>query len=124
MASPLTRYCPSCYATNPWVESECASCGAALETEESFDERLIWSLRHPDTGTAVLAAEVLARRRAALAIPALIELSRSADPFRAAAARALQAFEPDRRAHAALDSLRDNGSVLVRSAVSHTERRA
>lgn len=121
MAEPV-RLCPACYRPNPWAASRCTGCGAALETDEPYDERLIWALDHPDSGIAVLAAQLLAERHARQAIDRLIELVDSADPYRAAAAaRALTAFTDDERAVAAVEACRTHRSALVRRAVSRAE---
>lgn len=118
MAGPV-RYCPACYTVNPFEAGYCERCGAALETEESFDERLAWALRHPDTETAILAAELLGARRARSAIPALLEVAASSDPYRAAAAvRALGAFTAVPGVWARLRRLADAPSVIVRRAVA------
>ncbi len=113
----LTRLCPACYEPNRASEEYCRRCGARLESEETFDERLIWALRHPDTSVAVLAAELLAARRARQAIPALLDLSQRPDPYRAAAATAaLGAFRDDPTVAAALGRLAEAPSFLVRGA--------
>lgn len=97
----------------------CLRCGAALETEEDFDERLVWALRHPDTEVAMLAAELLGARGSRLAIPALLDQTRSPDPYRAAtAAQALGAFVDDERVRARLQELASAPSVIVRRAVT------
>lgn len=111
----LVRYCPACYTANPWSAQRCSACGADLDPDESYDARLIWALGHPDTATAVLAAQVLARRGTAAAVPALIDLVGSSDPYRAeAAAAALTRFPDDPRAAAAVAALAGHPSALVR----------
>lgn len=117
MAAP-TRYCAACYARNDWEAERCEACGAKLATGDTYDERLAWALDHPDTATAMLAAELLAERHAQSAIERLIRTTDSPDPYRAAAAaRALAAFDDD-RARAAVRALREHPSALVRQAVS------
>lgn len=116
MAGPV-RYCPACYAVNAAGATHCERCGATLLTEESFDERLVWALRHPDTETAILAAQVLGARRSRSAVPALLEATESDDPYRAAAAaRALRFFTDDDRAVTRLRRLVRSPSVVVRRA--------
>jgi HEAT repeat protein len=112
-----TRFCPSCYAPNAWSDERCARCGAALVTDETYDERLIWALGHPDTAAAMLAAKLLAARRSTRAVPVLIALLDSPDPFRAAAAaEALAAFRDDARVKPVLERLQHHPSALVRRA--------
>jgi HEAT repeat protein len=116
MAAP-TRYCPVCYARNDWAAERCTACAAGLGRNEPYDERLAWALDHPDTATAMLAAELLGRRNTRAAIDRLIEATRSADPYRAAAAaRALRAMDDD-RAREFVRTLRHHPSALVRRAV-------
>ena len=120
MAGPV-RYCPACYAANGWDDERCHHCGTSLASTDSFDERLAWALDHPDTATAMLAADVLARRGTRSAIDRLIEATTSSDPYRAAAAaRALASLEDD-RARAAAQALRSHRSALVRRAVTTAE---
>lgn len=117
MSAP-TRYCPACFARNEWDDERCAACGADLATGDSYDQRLVWALDHPDTATAMLAAELLGRRGTKAAIDQLIEATGSPDPYRAAAAaQALTSFD-DVRAQAAVRTLRDHPSALVRRAVA------
>ena len=117
MTAP-TRYCPECFTRNDWCEGRCGECGARLTSDDLYDERLAWALDHPDTATAMLAAELLARRNVHEAIDRLMRATASPDPYRAAAAaRALAAFEDD-RARAFVKQLHDHPSVLVRRAVA------
>lgn len=116
MTAP-TRYCPACFSRNEWNAERCASCGAGLASDDSYDERLVWALDHPDTATAMLAAEVLAKRNVTAAVDHLMRVTESPDPYRAAAAaRALAALSDDRAA-ACVASLRHHPSALVRRAV-------
>jgi HEAT repeat protein len=114
-----SRFCPACYSPNDWSDDRCLSCGTSLATDESYDDKLIWALGHPDTERAILAAEALAGRASTRAIDRLIELLDSTDPYRAAAAaRALLAFASDQRAASALEFCQRHPSVLVRRAVA------
>ena len=63
MSEP-TRICPSCYGFNRWSADRCQACGATLENDDDLDSRLIWALGHPDTATAMRAADALAVARA------------------------------------------------------------
>jgi HEAT repeat protein len=122
MSEP-TRVCPACYAFNAWSADRCRVCGAALENDDDLDRRLIWALGHPDTATAMRAADALAVRQTKEAIGPLVELvGRVDDPYRsAAAARALVAFAGDADADAALARMRSHPSVVVRSAIRHDD---
>ncbi len=114
------RFCPACYEINAWEAAACSRCGAPLETPRDYDARLVWALDHPDGGTAVRAASVLAARGKSLAIEPLGRMSqRTDDPYRAAAAvRALRAFSHDPVAAALLDAARSHPSVIVRRAAA------
>lgn len=117
--SEPTRVCPACYGFNAWSADRCQECGAALQTNDDLDARLIWALAHPDTATAMRAADALAARHTEEAIGALVALvDRVDDPYRsAAAARALGVFAGDPDADAALARVPSHPSVVVRSAI-------
>jgi len=123
MSEP-TRVCPACYGFNRWSAERCQSCGAALENDDDLDSRLIWALGHPDTATAMRAADALAARQTKEAIGPLAGLvDRVDDPYRsAAAARALVAFAGDADADAALARVPSHPSVVVRSALKHSKK--
>jgi HEAT repeat protein len=111
------RYCPACYSTNGWDDECCDRCGTSLASADTFDERLAWALDHPDTATAMLAADLLALRNTRSAIDRLIEVTESSDPYRAAAAAGALAALDDDRARTAVNALRAHPSALVRRAV-------
>jgi HEAT repeat protein len=123
MSGP-TRFCPACYAMNSWSATSCETCGASLAVDDgqAFNDRLTWALRHPDTETAMRAAEVLAARHAVEAIAALAGLVDQADdPYRsAAAAAALVAFAGDPVADAAIQRAAAHPSVIVRIALERS----
>jgi hypothetical protein len=123
MSEP-TRVCPACYGFNVWSADRCEVCGARLENDDDLDHRLIWALGHPDTATAMRAADVLAARQTKEAIGPLAALAdRVDDPYRsAAAARALLAFAGDPDADAALARVPSHPSVVVRSAIKHSTK--
>ncbi len=120
MSEP-TRVCPACYGFNAWSADRCRVCGAVLENDDDLDGRLIWALGHPDTATAMRAADALAARQTKEAIGPLAKLvDRVDDPYRsAAAARALVAFAGDSGADAALERAAGHPSVVVRSAIGN-----
>jgi HEAT repeat protein len=116
-----TRFCPACYLRNPWSAAVCESCGSPLQIGDDFDERLVWALRHPDTATAIRAAEALASRGTKHAIPALVEALASPEVYRAAAAAAaLRVLRDNPAAAAALEAARHHPSVVVRRAADRT----
>lgn len=118
-----TRFCPTCYERNAWSATRCAACGSDLQSDDDFDARLIWALRHPDTATAVRATQALAVRRVTGAIGALTETVRSPEAYRAAAAAAaLATFRDDPAAGPGIEAARRHASVLVRRAVERGER--
>ncbi len=123
MSGP-TRFCTACYAMNSWSATSCETCGASLAVDDarSFNARLTWALRHPDTETAMRAAELLAARHAVEAIDALVLLVDEADdPYRAAAAAAaLVAFAGDPAADAAIQRAAAHPSVIVRIALERS----
>lgn len=116
-----TRVCPACYAFNPWTATACETCGASLVIEDAraFNRWLIWALRHPDTETAMRAADILATRHATEAIDALsLLIDEPDDPYRsAAAAAALTAFAGDPAADSAIQRAAAHPSVIVRVAL-------
>jgi len=83
------HWCYHCYAPNPRPAGPCVRCGRELEgpTDLSYDQRLIWTLGHPDGDRAVLAAQSLGARRARSALPALRRaVDEDRDPYLAVAA--------------------------------------
>jgi HEAT repeat protein len=124
MSGP-TRICPACYAFNEWSSEVCSVCGAHLKNEDDLDTRLIWALRHPDTETAIRAAEALSARRTGAAVQPLADLVDLADdPYRsAAAAEALVVFAGDPIADAALRRAAAHPSVVVRVALERSRAR-
>ena len=82
-------WCFHCYALNPHASGPCMRCGRPVEAPAglSYDEQLMWTLRHPDSDRATLAARLLGIRGARCALPALRALvDESRDPFLAAMA--------------------------------------
>jgi hypothetical protein len=53
-----TRYCPACYGPNLWEDDRCIACGTTLQTDESYDDRLMWALDHPDSGMPLDAEDI------------------------------------------------------------------
>jgi hypothetical protein len=86
-------YCFHCYGRNDRPSGTCVHCGReiAVPAGASYDERLIWALRHPDPDRAGVAAGILGERRAVVAVPALRCVVRD-PPDAYVAARALQSL--------------------------------
>lgn len=82
-------WCFFCYGVNHQPRGACEVCGRPIQGPEGLSEtgRLTWTLRHPDSDRAVLAAQRLGDVRAQGAVPALCELLDEAttDPYLAAA---------------------------------------
>ena len=85
-----TKYwCFYCYGLNPQQRGACVHCGQPVEGPpgQSFDDQLVWTLGHPDGDRAMLAAQVLGRRRVGAAVPALQRVvDQNRDPYLAATA--------------------------------------
>jgi len=82
-------WCFHCYAPNPLATGPCVRCGQEVSApaDISDEQRLIWSLHHPDSDRAMLAAKTLGTRRAVSALPALRGVvDERFDPFLAAQA--------------------------------------
>lgn len=82
-------WCFYCYAINPRTGGPCTRCGRPVEgpANLSYDDRLVWTLGHPDGDRAVLAAQTLGRRGVRAALPALRKtVEEERDPFLAVAA--------------------------------------
>jgi len=114
----MVRYCPEC-----WGEADnndcCPKCGAPLRqsTNESYEEKLIWALRHPEPTTPVRAATILGDRRALAAVEPLIAVALSSRDFylQEAAVIALGQIG-DKRAQPCLERLSREGAVRVKLA--------
>jgi HEAT repeat protein len=93
----MTYYCTNCWKEIDKGASVCPACGSHQEQlgQESFVQKLIRALQHPEPETPIRAAYVLGELKATEAIPELKKASTEAtDPFvRAAAIRALGAID-------------------------------
>jgi HEAT repeat protein len=79
----LTYYCPSCW-NQVRNGSDCASCGADLGqfASESYEQKLIRALRHPEPTVPIRAATFLGMLGSQLAVEPLIDVAlSSADPY-------------------------------------------
>jgi HEAT repeats len=83
------HWCYFCYAVNRHAAGPCDRCGRPVEGPPglSFDDRLVWTLGHPDGDRAVMAAQTLGARRVGSALPALRNaVEEDRDPYLAVAA--------------------------------------
>lgn len=116
----MNLYCPKCWGINDWGRETCAHCGAPLRGPEgeTYAQKLIWALHHREATTALRAATLLGKLRAAEATYALAGVLRepATDPYvGAAAARSLGAIG-DERARTVLIEALGRGPVSVRLA--------
>ncbi len=111
-------WCFLCYGVNDRPRGACQHCGHPIEEPAglSIEQRLIWTLRHPDGDRAVLAARALGTRRAREAVPRLRQLvTEGRDPYLGAEAlRALIAIEGTAGLGVWLEQLAASGPVMVR----------
>jgi HEAT repeat protein len=114
----MTYYCPSCWAEIP-EGAKCPACAADLQRlgRETYEEKLIRSLHHPEPTVPVRAATILGDLRSKASVDALIEAAMSSqDPYlQEAVAQALGSIG-DERALPCLERLSCEGAVRVRIA--------
>ncbi len=110
-------WCFHCYAINPRRTGPCERCGRSVEgsADLSYEDRLIWALRHPDGDRAIMAARILGQRRARMAVPALrAVVADGRDPYLAAEAlRSLVAIEGSGQIRELLEELAVSDSFMV-----------
>lgn len=116
----MNHYCPRCRELNEWGRQVCERCGAPLRGRdgETYAQKLIWALRHPEAATALRAAVLLGEKRVSEATGPLLNVLNAPgrDPYLgAAAARALGAVG-DPAARTALIETLERGPVPVRLA--------
>ena|SRR5579859_536858 len=114
----MTYFCPSCWSDVGTV-SVCPNCGADLRdfAGESYEQKLIRALRHPEPTAPIRAATILGELGSRAAVEPLMGIATSAtDPYiQEAAVEALGRIGDD-RALLCLDRLRQEGAVRVRAA--------
>ncbi|MCX7919226.1 MAG: HEAT repeat domain-containing protein [bacterium] len=80
----MVVYCFECWTENQYHESNCRNCGARLFSisEESFVDKLISALHHPEPTTPLRAAFILGQRQEKQAVKPLLELAKTCtDPY-------------------------------------------
>lgn len=67
----LTFFCPHCWQRVPETADRCPHCGFDLRqtAQLSYDEQLVLALRHSVTEYRIVAARILGRHGAAIALP-------------------------------------------------------
>jgi len=67
----LTFFCPHCWQRVPDAAPQCPHCGFDLQeaAKMSYDEQLVLALRHSVTEYRIVAARILGRHGAAIALP-------------------------------------------------------
>lgn len=118
----MKLYCPGCYEINEWGSETCARCGAPLRGPEgeTYVQRLVWALRHPEPSTALRAATILGKLGAPKAAEPLAEVLEdpASDPYvRAAAAVSLGRIGNEKPRSALIRAL-EHGPVSVRLAAA------
>jgi HEAT repeat protein len=123
----MDRYwCYSCYGLNQNQRGRCRHCGneIAAPATATYEEKLVWTLDHPDGDRAIVAAQTLGHRRAQSAVPALVRAAQKRDPYLQVAAVAALA---QIGGHVALETVRTiaaNGTSPGRHAARSALRRA
>lgn len=111
-------WCFYCYARNPHAHGPCVQCGRPVEGPAglSYDDRLVWTLGHPDGDRAVIAAQMLGTRDVQEALPALCDaVDENRDPYIAVTAlRSAIAIAGAERLRTWLERLDEHDSFMVR----------
>ncbi|HXJ96710.1 MAG TPA: HEAT repeat domain-containing protein [Terriglobia bacterium] len=114
----LTHFCPSCWS-EIGAEPVCLVCGTDVRdlSGDSYEEKLLWALYHPEPTVPVRAATILGELGSRAAVEPLIELAASGSDLyiQEAAVTALGRI-CDARALPVLNRLRREGAVRVRIA--------
>lgn len=113
-------WCFHCYGLNERPSGPCVHCGKPIgaPADISVEDQLVWSLGHPDSDRALLAARRLGVLRAVGAAPALWRVvEKGRDPYLAAEAlRSLVLIEGSERVRSWLEPLAETAPLLVREA--------
>jgi HEAT repeat protein len=120
----LTYFCPSCWNETE-AESICPKCGADLRdfAGETYEQKLIRALRHPEPTVPVRAARILGEQASRAALGPLLDIAEvSSDPYIQEAAVEALGRIGDPRALSCLERLRREGAVRVRIAAERAAR--
>jgi HEAT repeat protein len=113
---PVTYYCPSCW-NEVGTEVACPQCGADLREcgRESYEQKLIRALHHPEPTVPIRAATILGELGSRTAVEPLIEVADSCpDPYIQEAAVVALGRIGDARAIPCLTRLSRDGALRVR----------
>ena len=120
----IQRYCPYCWAENPYEVEVCRQCGASLdERSKDFTSKLIDAIDHPEPTRAALAIDILGSHfqepRAVAALMRRLELPQDSTDVAAGAATALGQIG-ERQAVPLLAEVLDDGrrALVVRLAAA------
>jgi hypothetical protein len=112
-------WCYHCYGLNRAPSGPCNRCGRPIEGPPglSYDQRLMWTLGHPDGDRAVTAARILGSLRSRDASPALrAAVIADRDPFLAVEAlRSLITIDGVERLRPWLEELAAQAPFMVRA---------
>lgn len=114
----MIHYCPSCWAEVPGGP-KCPACGADIHAlaQESYEEKLIRALHHPEPTTPIRAATILGELRSRAAVEPLINLVySSSDPYIQEAGVIALGRIGDPRASSPLRRWSSEGALRVRLA--------
>ena len=114
----MTYYCPSCWS-EVGSAAVCPACGTELQSlsGESYEEKLIRALRHPEPTVPIRAATILGELGSRVAVEPLIEVAVSgSDPYIQEAAVVALGRIGDSKALSCLTRLSRDGSLRVRIA--------
>lgn len=117
----LTRYCPACWAENPYGAERCARCGQPLrdDPQTGYASALVRALRHPEEWTARRAAWLLGQVGRPEDVPQIVEaLEQVKDPYVLAEAAVALGKIGNPEAIPALERLLDAGPLPARAAAA------
>lgn len=115
----LTWFCPNCWSElPPETRERCPNCGAPLQGDPEFFEKLTRALWHPERTRATMAAMILGQLDDPRAVPHLIDAALYAQDFgvREAAVRSLGRLRDPRAIPALALLLRTEVPLPVRLA--------
>jgi len=120
----MTYFCPACWKEIAKADV-CPHCQADLRefSAESFEQKLIRALHHPEPSTPIRAATILGKRRSKAAVEPLIDLGMStSDPYVQEAVVTALGQIGDPHAHTCLEHLRREGALRVRIAAERAAK--